>query len=394
MRIFQPVPKLLWAALFAGSAVFTQSQAPSPKISHALRTLPLTKFYVTPDPLSAGKPGELIRSEPFYNYDLSYEISAVRILYHSRSPNGEDVAVSGVVLLPNGTPPASGWPVIAWAHDFTGSARECAPSLLRNLNEGPLLSMYAHLGYAVVASDYAGLGTSFPHAALDMRSNALDVIYSIPAARAAVPQLGSNWVAAGYSKGGLVAVGVAEAGSEIGDPNYFGAIAISGVGEPQVIFERLFRGSSYSMLVYLAHGIKTVFPEFRVEEMLTEKAIPLYQYIGHACETRLGPEPAAREMLVPDWQSNRFVKEFFRRNRPGLRPAYGPLLLISGEADADVPSALAATAVAQLCKQRDRVLFVTYPGLNASAVLGNSVSEQISWIRGRFAGLPAPGNCP
>jgi hypothetical protein len=187
---------------------------------------------------------------------------------------------------------------------------------------------------------------------------------------------------------------VAEAGSEIGDPHYFGAIAISGVGEPQEIFERLFRGPNYSMLVFLAHGIKTVFPEFRVEEMLTEKAIPLYQYISHACETRLGPEPAAREMLVPDWENNRFVKEFFRRNRPGLKPAYGPLLLISGEADAEVPSALAATAVAQLCKQKDRVLFVTYPGLNASAVLQNSVSEQISWIRGRFAGLPAPGNCP
>ena len=397
MRILQPVPKVLWAAaLFAGSAVFAQSQAPptSPKISHAPRTLPLTKFYVTPDPLPAGKPGELIRSEPFYNYNLSYEISAVRILYHSRSPNGEDVAVSGVVLLPNGTPPASGWPVIAWAHDFTGSARECAPSLLRNLNEGPLLSMYARLGYAVVASDYAGLGTSFPHAALDMRSNALDVIYSIPAARAAVPQLGTDWVAAGYSQGGLVAVGVAEAGSEIGDPNYFGAIAISGVGEPQDIFENLVRGPTYSMLVFLAHGIKTVFPEFRVEAMLTEKAIPLYQYISHVCEARLGPEPAANEMLKPGWENNRYVKEFFTRNTPGRKPAHGPLLLISGEADAGVPSALTATAVAQLCKQKDRVLFVTYPGLNASAVIGDSVSEQISWIRARFAGLPAPGNCP
>ncbi len=397
MRIFPPVLKFIGAAaLFAGSTVFAQSQAPPPppKISHASRTFPLTKFYVTPDPLPAGKPGELIRSEPFYEYNLSYEISAVRILYHSRSPSGGDVAVSGVVLLPEGTPPAGGWPVIAWAHDFNGSARECAPSLLRNLNEGPLLSMYAGLGYAVVATDYAGLGTRFPHAALDMRSNALDVIFSIPAARAAVPQLGTKWVAVGYSQGGLVAAGVAEAGGEISVPNYLGAIAISGVGDPEEIFERLARGSAYSMLVFLARGIKTVFPEFRIEEMLTEKAIPLYQYISHACEASLGPAPAADEMLKPGWENNRYVKEFFARNRPGLKPAHGPLLLISGEADAGVPSALTATAVAQFCKQKDRVLFVKYPGLNASAVLGNSVSEQVSWIRARFGGLPAPGNCP
>jgi pimeloyl-ACP methyl ester carboxylesterase len=395
MRTFSSVAKFSRAAaLFAGSAVLAQSQAPLTKISHAPRTLPLTKFYDTPNPLPAGKPGGLIRSEPFYEYNLPYEISAVRILYHSRSPNGEDVAVSGVVLLPDGTPPASGWPVIAWAHDFTGSARECAPSLLRNLNDGPLLSMYAGLGYGVVASDYAGLGTSFLSAPLDMRSNALDVVYSVPAARAAVPQLGTTWIAAGYSQGGLVAVGVAEAGSGIEDSNYLGTVAISGVGEPQEIFERLAQGSGYSMLVFLAQGVKAVFPEFRVEEMLTEKAIPLYQYISHACEARLGPEPAVNEMLKPGWENNRYVKEFFTRNRAGLKPARGPLLLLSGEADASVPSALTATAVAQLCKQKDRVFFVRYPGLNASTVLGNSVSEQISWIRARFAGLPAPSNCP
>jgi pimeloyl-ACP methyl ester carboxylesterase len=395
MRIFQPAPKVLWAAaLFAGSAVFAHGQAPSRKIHHPPVTLPLTKFYDTPTLLPKGKPGELIRFESSDDYHLSYDVSTVRILYHSRSPNGEDVAVSGVVLLPDGTPPAAGWPVIAWAHDFNGSARQCAPSLIKNLKEGPLLSMYASLGYAVVASDYAGLGTSFPHAALDLQSNALDVIYSIPAAHAALPQLGSKWVAVGYSLGALVAVGVAEAESEIADPNYLGAIAISGLARPQEIFERLAKGSDYSMLVFLVQGIKTVYPQFRVEEMLTDKAIPLYQYISHSCEARSGPQPAANEMLKPGWENNPYVNEFFTRNTLGRSPANGPLLLLSGETDTDVPSALTATTVARLCQQKDRVLFVKYPGPNASAVLGNSVSEQISWIRARFAGLPAPANCP
>jgi hypothetical protein len=397
MRIFPPFLKALWAAaLFVGATAFAQSQGPAPaKPPHApLRTLPLTKFYDTPDPLPAGKPGELIRSEPFGEYDLPYGSSAVRILYHSRSPSGKDVAVSGVVLVPDGAPPAGGWPVIAWAHDFIGSARQCAPSLRRNLNEGPLLSMYIGLGYAVVASDYAGLGTNSPNAALDMRSNALDVIYSVSAARAALPQLGTKWVAAGYSQGGLAAVGVAEAGSRVGDPNYLGAIAISGVAEAQEIFERLAQGPAHRTLVFLAQGIKTVFPEFRVEEMLTDKAIPLYQHISHACEAGLEPELAANEMLKPGWENNRYVKEFFTRNMPGRKPVYGPLLLISGEADPEVPSAITATVVARLCKQKERVLFVKYPGLDASAVLKESVSEQISWIRARFAGLPAPSNCP
>ena len=397
LRFLRGLLKVLGpVVLLASSAVCAQTHSPTPrpKISPATRTLPLTKFYDTSDPLPAGKPGELIRSEPFYEYRLSYEVSAFRILYHSRSANGADIAVSGVVLLPDATPPAGGWPIIAWAHDFTGSAKQCAPSLLKDLNEGPLLSMYAGLGYAVVASDYAGLGTSFPHTALDARSNALDVINSISAARAALPQLGIKWVVVGYVQGSLVSVHVAQAGNEIGDPNYLGAIGISGIAQPEEFFERLAQGPSYPMLVFLAQGIKTAYPEFRLDEMLTDKAMHLYEYVSHACEARFGPVPPANEMLRPGWENNRYVKEFFARNTLGRKPAFGPLLLISGESDVNVPPTLTARAVTQLCERKDRVLFVQYPRLNASTVLRNSVSEQVSWIRARFSGLPPPSNCP
>jgi hypothetical protein len=382
-------------ALFAGIAPFALSQAPplAPKIYTAPQTLPLTKFYDTPDPLPAGKPGELIRSELFDEYHLSYEVTAIRILYHSLSARRDDVAVSGVVLIPEGTPPTGGWPVIAWAHSFAGFARQCAPSLTKNLNDGPLLSMYVGLGYAVVVSDYAGLGTNFPHAALDTRSNTLDVMYSIPAARVAVPNLGSKWMVAGYSLGAPVAVSVGKTVGE-DDPNYLGAVAISGVAEPPEIFAALAHGPEYAILVSLAQGIKTVFPEFRVEDMLTNKAIELYEYLGHACEVRSGPELRADEMLKPGWENNHYVKKFFSRNTLGRMPAHGPLLVISGDNDSAVPLALTAKVVSRLCEQKDRVIFVKYPGLNSSAVLGNSVSEQTSWIRARFGGLPAPNNCP
>jgi hypothetical protein len=66
-------------------------------------TLPLTSFYDTSHPLPPGKPGELIRSEPIDQYNLPYELSALRILYHSRTANGEDVPVSAVVLVPDGS---------------------------------------------------------------------------------------------------------------------------------------------------------------------------------------------------------------------------------------------------------------------------------------------------
>jgi hypothetical protein len=56
---------------------------------------------------------------------------------------------------------------------------------MKNLGAGPILVMYANLGYAVVATDYSGLGSDSGKPVLDMESNPFDVIYSVPAAGAA-----------------------------------------------------------------------------------------------------------------------------------------------------------------------------------------------------------------
>ena len=386
---------LLLAALFTPSAVFAQTLAsPKNKPARSARSLPLTSFYDTPNPLPAGKPGELIRSETFNEYRLAYEVSSIRILYHSRSASGRDVAVSGVVLLPDGAPPPGGWPIIAWAHDVTGFARACAPSLLRNLGQGPLLSMYTNLGYAVVASDYAGLGSNFPYAALDLRSNAADVINAIPAARAAEPQLGTNWVTVGYAQGSLVAIAVAESISESADAHYLGAIGISGLADSRELFTGFSQSSAYTNLVFLAHGIKTLYPDFRIQDVFPEKAMRFYDFMGSSCEARLAPVPPAEDMLRPGWENNPYVKKFFARNALGQKPAQAPQMLISAEYDRETPPALTSGLVTRLCRQKDRVLFVKYPTYSSSTVLGNSVSEQVSWISARFSGLPAPGNCP
>src|SRR6266852_1243386 len=100
------------------------------------------------------------------------------------------------------------------------------------------------------------------------------------------------------------------------------------------------------------------------------------------------------EMLRRDWENNRFVKEFFTRNTPGQKRARSPLLVISGEVDPAIPADMSEKTVARMCKQGDRILFLKYPGLDASGAMGASVADQISWIKARFAGYVAPGNCP
>jgi len=129
-----------WITMQTGAAVQVAAAPPqSPdealKFERADR-LPEGSFYETPDPLPPDIPGALSRSEEASDYDLPTGVRATRILYHSRSATGRDVPASGVVLVPQGERPHGGWPVIAWAHGTSGVARQCAPSLMKDLYYG------------------------------------------------------------------------------------------------------------------------------------------------------------------------------------------------------------------------------------------------------------------
>ena len=381
-------------ALFCEAA---HSQVKSERIEKSpasRRTFPLTKFYDTPDPLPSKNPGDLIRSAEFEEYELPPGVLAVRILYQSRSASGQDVAASGVVLYPDAKAPADGWPVIAWAHAMNGVARQCAPSLARNVQHGPFLSMYVGLGYAVVATDYAGLGTNFRNAFLDAQSNARDVIYSVRAARAAVPQLGSRWIAVGIGQGGAAAVAIAELEHEMRDPNYLGSMVISGLEDFNARYENPSAPAFYETPLFLAYGIKTVYPDFDVREILTDKAFALYPRVEQGCgepvgEAKLTPS----EMLKPTWASNKFVRQYFSRNILGRQAGPGPLLVLSSELDPALPIRETAQVIGRMCKQGDQVEFERYPQTEPGRVFGDSVRDQIAWMQARFAGRPASVHC-
>lgn len=369
-------------SLMSAAVAQTPPQREKPEV---VRWLPLTDFYDTPHPLPPGKPGQLIHAEEFDDYALAPGVNAMRILYHSRSSNGEDVASSGVILYPDGKPPARGWPIVAWAHGVGEVARQCAPSLSRILPHGPFLTMYVNLGYAVVVTDYAGLGTDFPYAFSDMQSNAMDVINSIPAARAALPQLAQPWIAVGAESSSRTVIGVAEQEHELHDPNFLGSIAIGGLDDA----EGEYRHADGASPLLLAYGIKAVSPQFEPSEVFTEKGIWQYQQVGRSCDA---PTTAQTGLVKPGWQNNKFVEDFFRRNRLAQRPLSAPLLLLDSDSDAE-RSAEAGSIVRRLCQHGARVQLQRYDDPQLGNVIGDSVRDQMAWIQGRLAGRAAPSNC-
>ncbi|WP_435529098.1 alpha/beta hydrolase [Gordonia terrae] len=133
--------------------------------------------------------------------------SGTRLTYATRDQNGRPAMSSGVYWVPRGTPPAGGWPIVSWAHGTVGLADECAPTLHR-LGDGVEAPVRAALaaGYAVTATDYAGLGSAGETEYLGGRAAAYSVLDMIRAARSVDPSLGSRWVSTGHSQGGHAAL--------------------------------------------------------------------------------------------------------------------------------------------------------------------------------------------
>jgi alpha-beta hydrolase superfamily lysophospholipase len=363
--------------------------------------LPLTSFYEPPQPFQQALPGTLIRSEPFDGYRVPKGARAVRILYHSRALNGDDIPASGVVLIPAGSAPAGGWPVIAWAHGTNGVARRCAPSLMKDLEYGEegLMPMVA-TGFAVVATDYAGLGTPGPHQYDNKVPQANDVVYSIPAAHAAVAELGPKWVAIGHSQGGIAVWGVAELEARLQDPDYAGAISVAGDMNYEAYEAhdaQTFDPITDLYWPFTAFGIKASYPTFDVARMLTPPVLARYRdvttqgcwYYAYAAMKEIGRHRA----IKPDWHRAPEVGRYNADSRSANKPIKGPLLVLAGDDDKSVAIVNIEAGVKEACARGLPIEYIHRPGLDHDALMQNTTPQQLDWVRERLSGKPWVGNC-
>jgi pimeloyl-ACP methyl ester carboxylesterase len=367
----------------------------------ASNAVPRTSFYDPPRPLPPAAPGTLIRSAEFAGYSLPAGASAIRILYHSRSLAGADIAVSGVVLVPAGPAPSDGWPLIAWAHGTSGVARQCAPSLMKDLEYGGegLMPMVAS-GFAVVATDYAGLGAPGRHPYDNKRAQANDVIYAVPAAHEAVHELGRRWVAVGHSQGGIAVWGVAESEAELQDADYAGSISVAGDMNYEAYETHdaaVFDPITDLYWPFTAFGIKASYPSFDVTRMLTPPVLARYRdvttrgcwYYAYAAMREIGAVRAVR----PGWDKAPEVRRYNEDSRSAQKPIRGPFLVLAGDDDHSVAIANIEAGVREACIRGLEIEYLHRPGLDHDPLMEQTTPLQLSWARDRLAGKPWAGNC-
>jgi hypothetical protein len=189
-------------------------------------------------------PGRLISAVPL---DPALSVrgaaDAYRILYSTLDQHDSAAVSTAAVFVPRSAPPQGGWPVVAWAHGTVGLGDDCTPSALpRSERDNEYLSHWLDQGYAVVATDYAGLGTPGLMSYLNSVATARGVVDSVVAAHDMELPLSPQWAIVGQSQGGAAAVDTARWATEFSRGSgldYRGVVATGTPANINQIIERV-----------------------------------------------------------------------------------------------------------------------------------------------------------
>jgi alpha-beta hydrolase superfamily lysophospholipase len=386
---------LIRATRLAVTAGFTALLSASPSLADS--------FYDATAAELRGRAGSIIRAEPFPGAPPGS--LAHKVLYRSTGLKGEPIAVSGLIVVPEGPVPPGGRPIIAWAHGTTGVARKCGPSLFpQALTWIPGLNEMLARGFVVAATDYPGLGTAGVHPYLIGESEGRAVLDSVRAARQVPGSGGSNRFAVwGHSQGGHASLFTGQLARRYApELRIAGIAAAAPATELGELFRDDIRGIEGKVLGAFAVWSWSNLYKIPLDGVVLERSTLVFERVASFCNdtsrqvTRLvfAEQPLEREgFLVGDITKREPWRKLMIENTPGRAPAGGPVFIAQGTADPVVRPDVTAQFIQSLCAKGTPVRFVPVPGGDHDASAEYGAAPAVAWIAERFAGAPIPNDC-
>ena len=358
-------------------------------------------------------PGLMIRTEEMAADRLPTSAArGIRILYSSTSGVGDPVPifVSGQLLLPKPAAPAGGWPIVAWEHGTTGIAAVCAPSWRGwSSRDRAYLNHWLDEGFAVVATDYQGLGTPGPHPYLLFRPEGYS---ALDAVRAALRQYGdmlrNQIVLVGQSQGSGAALGAAWLAPRYSpELHIIGAVATGLVVEfatkantahpplPVSFDDPAEMDAAYAML-RVEGTDQSLHPEIDLRSVMTPSGIALSHVARTACLIDLFKKAKAEGLSGSDLFTPA-LKEFEAGEKEASQIPDGfigvPVFAGTGLADYEASLPGQYNAVAAMCDAGSAVSWRRYPGLTHNGAVNASLVDSIPFVQDLMAGKTMNGDC-
>jgi pimeloyl-ACP methyl ester carboxylesterase len=384
---------LVAAGALAGAALAKHPAAPA-KAPSGL------KFY-SPGKLPPGPHGTLIWERPFKGVAALKGATNWLVLYKQVGVTGKPVAVSGIVSVPNGTSPKGGWPVVTWAHGTTGIAPQCAPSRdtgpssgadSTDKGTGPLFDTWIKDGYAVVRTDYEGLGGPGVHPYLIGRSEGDGVLDIVRAARQLDPALSNRVVISGHSQGGHAALWAASlARSYTPDLHVLGTVAFapeSHTAQQASLLQSVSSTSLTGLAAMILRGVSVAYPRLNINALLTPQAAALYPQTLTKCldqldqPNSLGGLPL-NQLVSQNADLTPVIKDL-ALNDPDNLKIKGKVLIEQGLADTTVLPPFDQELSQELAHNGTKVIYHTYPGATHSGVLTAAAKDATAFLRAHF----------
>ena len=351
-------------------------------------------------PLPYGEPGELIDIEHLGEFNGDF--SGHRILYHSRNKDGEDIAVSGYALVPlSDQPPEGGYPVVAYAHGTTGMADRCAPSEgvegslgEFRLNETLVTKTLVGMGYAVVATDYEGLGTPGLHRYLVGESEANSVLDSVRALRDwGGDRFSNTFAVVGVSQGGHAALHAGQRWRDYApELDLAGVVAVA----PPSQFESIETsyetdlGRTFLMMIFGSYA--DAYDEIEPSDMLTPRGVALLDELERRCIGSLSeifaPLDVKELQAVDDPLDVPGLLAIARENDVNRRALPAPLLIVHGNEDKIVEYYRSERLCPQIIglHRQGPTQMLTYINEDHYSITLAAARDISNWLRDRFAG--------
>ena len=364
----------------------------------------LSPFYHWTQALPA-RPGEMLREEPMpAQAEIASAGLAQRILYTSTDVRWRAgiVPVSGTLYLPKGEPPVGGWPLVAWAHGTLGVSDRCAPSWTGHKpRDATYIERWLQNGFAVVATDYQGLGGPGPHPYLIWQAEGRSVLDGVRAALSAhADKLARKVFVTGQSQGSGAALGATHiAPSYAADVPLLATVATGLVSTfpngPYHPPQSTRIGSPvYVSLMLLGGAIPDGAPS--ADDLVTDKGKLLLKAAREGCTGEMR-DLARREGITAD---NVYVEPIAKvegnltpvTDMPAVRLPV-PVLLGTGLADSTLVPTRQYAVVSAFCAAGSEVVWKTYPGASHNGGLNASFADALLFFRNVLEGRRPQSNC-
>jgi alpha-beta hydrolase superfamily lysophospholipase len=360
---------------------------------------PTTDFYTPPDPLPAGEPGMLIRSEPITDH-VPDGAQAWRVMYLSTGVDGEPVAVTGVVVAPveMSNEPR---PVVAWAHGTLGVMPACGTSHMANPFEFiPEVDRLMQEGFVLAATDYPGIGTPGVHPYLIGEVAAAAVLDSVRAAHQLDTNAGDRFAVWGHSQGGHSTLWAAQAaGAYAPELELVGAAAIAPAADLEGILQSSLTKRAGAILTSMAIvGWSENIPGVEMESVVKPEAMDQVRKLAETCVTTpnafllVGEVVPPSDFLAVDVTTVEPYQSIIEANTPN-RPIHVPLYIAHGTADQIIPFEGSVREHERRCAAGEDIELERYPLADHNPVMEYSAVGVVGWIQDRFAGRPSNSNC-